>query len=141
MKKLLLSILLVFITAGVAFAEWQVTFEESYFNKGIHQAVIDALREGGDPDAMVQQGLIFEGLNPQNLVMALYCAGVKGEKIRDAAKNHGISDPIVTAGYKKSVVECGDEVAESQAYTPIVTGVSRRTPCCGTSSSPDNFAQ
>lgn len=141
MKKLLLSALLVLITAGVACAEWQVTFEETYYKSGIDQAVIGALKEGGDPDSIVQQGLVFEGLNPQNLVMALYCAGVKGKEVRDAATNHEISEMIVTAGYKKSVVECGDAVAESQAYTPILTGFSRRTPCCGRTSSASNLAQ
>lgn len=122
MKKLLLSVLLVVATAVVALAEWQVTFEESYANKGIDQAVIDALREGADPDSIVERGLVLEGLNPQNLVMALYCAGVKGKEIREAAANHDISEMIVTAGYKKSIVECGDAVADSQAYTPISTG-------------------
>jgi len=116
-------------------------YEERYYKVGINQAVIDALKEGGDPDSIVQRGLVFEGLNPQNLVMALYCAGVKGKDIRDAADHHGISEMIVTAGYKKSVVECGDAVAESQAYTPILTGFSRRTSCCGQTSTPTNLTQ
>ncbi len=134
MKKLLLGTILVLLTAGVACAEWQVTFEETYYKVGIDQAVVDALKEGGDPNSIVERGLIFEGLNPQNLVMALYCAGVKGKEVRDAADLHGISQMIVTAGYKKSVVECGDAIAESQAYTPILTGFTRRSTCCTTSS-------
>ena len=141
MKKIVLSVLLVIMTAAVALAEWQVTFEESYINNGIDQAVIDALREGADPDSIVERGLILEGLNPQNLVMALYCAGVKGKEIRDAAANHEISEQIVTAGYKKSIVECGDAVADSQAYTPIVTGFRSGGGGNSTFASPESFIQ
>lgn len=141
MKKLMLGMILVLFTAGSACAEWQVTFEETYYKVGIDQAVIDALKEGGDPDSIVERGLIFEGLNPQNLIMALYCAGVRGKEVRDAADNHSISELIVTAGYKKSLVECGDAIAESQAYTPILTGFSRRNPGDGRTSSPSNLAQ
>ncbi len=124
MKKILLTVTMVALFCTVAFAEWQVDFKDTYTNKGIDQAVIDALKEGAEPDSIVVNGLDLEGLNPQNLVMALYCAGVKGQDIRDAAANHDISELIVTAGYKKSVVECSDVVADSQAYTPVARGFS-----------------
>jgi len=124
MKKILLTAAMVALFCTAAFAEWQVDFKDTYANKGIDQAVIDALKEGADPDSIVINGLDLEGLNPQNLVMALYCAGVKGQDIRDAAANHDISEMIVSAGYKKSVVECGDVVADSQAYTPVSTNFS-----------------
>lgn len=124
MKRLILASMLIMIFSAVAFAEWQVNFQDTYFNEGIDQAVVDALEEGAQPDGIVQTGLDLEGLNPQNLVMALYCAGVNGQDIREAAANHDISEMIVTAGYKKSVVECGDAVADSQAYTPVSSGFS-----------------
>lgn len=130
MKRMVLSILIVAMFSTLVFAEWQVNFEETYFNKGIDQAVIDALKEGAGPDSIVGVGLNIEGLNPQNLVMALYCAGVPGADIRrvtndpDGHPELYISPAIVTAGYKKSVVECGDAVADSQAYTPVATGFS-----------------
>jgi len=124
MKKLIFGSILVVLLSTVAFAEWQVDFEDTYINKGINQAVIDALKDGTNPDSIVQKGLNLEGLNPQNLVMALYCAGAKGQDIRDAASNYDISELIVTAGYKKSIAECGDVVADSQAYTPVATGFS-----------------
>lgn len=124
MKKILLTLTMVALFCTAAFAEWQVDFKDTYTNKGIDQAVIDALKEGADPDSIVVNGLDLEGLNPQNLVMALYCAGVKGQDIRDAAANHDISEMILTAGYKKSVVECSDVIADSQAYTPVATGFS-----------------
>ncbi len=124
MKKVIFGSILVVLLSTVAFAEWQVDFEDTYINKGINQAVIDALKDGANPDSIVQKGLNLEGLNPQNLVMALYCAGAKGQDIRDAASSYDISELIVTAGYKKSVVECGDAVADSQAYTPVAKGFS-----------------
>lgn len=124
MKRLLISLCIVVVVTGVSYAEWQVDFEDSYFNNGIDQAVIDALKEGATPDSIVERGLILEGLNPQNLVMALYCAGAKGNDIKGAAEKHEISEMVVTAGYKKSVVECGDAVADSQAYTPTSSGFS-----------------
>ena len=124
MKKILLAVSMMALFCTPVFAEWQVDFEDTYTNKGIDQAVIDALKEGVDPDSIVVRGLDLEGLNPQNLVMALYCAGVKGQDIRDAAENHDISEMIVTAGYKKSVVECSDVVADSHAYTPVASGFS-----------------
>ncbi len=124
MKRFLIPIISTVLFCTVAFAEWQVDFEDNFFNKGIDQAVIDALKEGAEPDAIVERGLALEGLNPQNLVVALYCAGVKGQDVREAAVNHDISEMIITAGYKKSVAECGDAVADSQAYTPVTSGFS-----------------
>ncbi len=119
MKRVFIGLILTAFVCSVAYAEWQVDFENNYIKKGIAQAVVDALKEGADPDTIVEKGLDLEGLNPQNLVMALYCAGVKGQDIRDAAANHDISELVVTAGYKKSIAECGDVVADSQAYTPV----------------------
>lgn len=125
MKRIIFMATLFALLSSVAFAEWQVEFKDTYFDKGIDQAVVDALKEGAEPDSIVMNGLELEGLNPQNLVMALYCAGVKGQDIKVAADNHQISEIIVTAGYKKSIVECSDVIADSQAYIPVATGFSR----------------
>lgn len=124
MRKVIAVVFILLFSAAAAQAEWQVDFEDTYFSKGIDQAVIDALKDGAQPDSIVEIGLSLEGLNPQNLIMALYCAGAGSQDIRDAAASHAISEMIVTAGYKKSVVECGDAVADSQAYTPVSTGFS-----------------
>ena len=124
MKKIAFSIILVILFATIAYAKWEVEFEDTYIDKGIDQAVVEALKAGALPEGIVQLGLDLEGLNPQNLIMALYCAGVKGDEIRDAAFKYDISEQIVSAGYKKSTVECGDIVADSQAYTPVASGFS-----------------
>lgn len=123
MKKIIIGCLLIVSTATVAFAEWKVeVFKENYAKEGIDQAVIDAMKEGALPEQIVETGIQLEGLNPQNLVKALYCAGANGQDITDAAIKYNISELIVAAGYKKSVEECGEQVADSQAYTPVATG-------------------
>lgn len=129
MKKILFALVLIPLFCTVASAEWQSDFNEKYTSRGIDQAVEVALQDGVDPDSITREGRSLAGLSPQNLVRALYCAGVRGKDIRDAAANNGISDSNVTAGYKMSLAECRDAVAESRGYTPVAEGFagSRRT--------------
>ncbi len=135
MKKLLLACVMVFLSISIACAEWAVDFRDTYIAKGIDKAVENALKDGNNPDAIVEIGLQIEGLNPQNLIKALYCAGASGQDVRAAAEKWSISEQIVAAGYKKSIDECGDRVADSQAYTPVGTGPSFSTPSGGRSGS------
>ena len=115
---------LILITATVAVAEWLVNFQDTFYQEGIDNAVVVAMKEGIGPDMIVENGLQFEGLNPSNLVKALYCAGAQGQDIRSAAERYGISELMVAAGYKKSIAECGDKVADAQPFTPVATGTS-----------------
>ena len=119
MKKILMALAIVVCTATVACAAWLVDFKDNYAAKGIDVAVEQAMKVGINPDPIMENGLALENLNPENLIKALYCAGAKGQDIRDAAKKYGISGLILTAGFKKSVAECGDKVADTQAYTPV----------------------
>jgi len=122
MRKKFFGCLMVLLFATVAFAEWKVDFKEKYTKEGIDQAVVDAMKEGALPVEIVETGLQLEGLNPQNLVKALYCAGANGQDITGAAQKYNITEIIVAAGYKKAIEECGKQVADSQAYTPVATG-------------------
>lgn len=122
MKRIVAACLLVLLSVTIACAEWLVQFRETYVAEGIDKAVENALKEGTLPDLIVENGLELEGLNPQNLIKALYCAGANGQDIRDAAEKYNIAEPIVAAGYKKSIAECGEQVADSQAYTPVESG-------------------
>jgi len=63
------------LCATAAFAEWKMDFPEQYRKEGIDKAVIAAIEQGALPVDIVENGLQLEGLNPQNLVKALYCAG------------------------------------------------------------------
>ena len=119
-KKMMLCLAFMFFET-VAYAEWQVDFLEKYKKEGIDQAVIVAIQQGALPVDIVERGLKLEGLNPQNLVKALYCAGANGADITEAAQQYGISDMIVAAGFKKATEECSDQIADAQAYTPVAS--------------------
>ncbi len=118
MKKIFIAALIIGFTYSLAWAEWLVDFNDNYTNRGIDIAVEEAMKDGITPDAIVENGLALSELNPQNLVKALYCAGAKGQDVIDAASKYGISELIVTAGFKKSVEECGDKISDTQAFTP-----------------------
>jgi len=142
MNRLVIACLMVLLSVSFASAEWIVDFRDTYAADGIDKAVENALKDGKNPEMIVEVGLKMEGLNPQNLVRALYCAGASGQDIRAAAEKWNISEPIIAAGYKKSIDECGDRVADSQAYTPVGTGPSFATPSGGRSGknpSPSTF--
>ena len=140
MKKIAGALLLILITVSFAMADWIEDFNKVYVDKGIMPAVIEALKQGVTPDAIMDNGLKLEGINPQNLVKAMYCAGIRGDDIKAAGDIYGVSDLLIVAGYKKSVEECGDSVVDTQAYTPIATVVSfagPATPGAGTYASPN----
>jgi hypothetical protein len=135
MKRLLLASLLVLFGVSLANAEWMVDFRNTYVAEGIDKAVENALKDGQGPDAIVEEGVKIADLNPQNLIRALYCAGASGQDVRAAADKYQISEVVVAAGYKKSIDECGDRVADAQAFTPVATGPSFATPAGGASGS------
>jgi hypothetical protein len=118
MKRILGALLIVGLASSIAWADWLADFNETYKNKNIDAAVEDALKEGITPEVIVEKSLAFPDINPQNIVKALYCAGVGGQYVYEAAEKFDISELIVTAGFKKSVEECGDKVVDTQPYTP-----------------------
>ena len=118
MKKTLLVLVIVLFTAVTAFAEWLVDFRDIYLEKGIEQAVIEALKQGALADDIMKNGLELDGINSQNLVKAMYCAGIRGDEIKLAGDRWEVSDDIIVAGFKKSEEECGDLLVDTQAYTP-----------------------
>lgn len=119
MKKIIAAALLLAVTWSPAFADWLTIFTDTYREKGIDLAVENAIKGGTAPDIIVEQAITFDGLNPQNLVKALYCAGARGQDIVAAAEKFEISELIVTAGYQNSVEECGDRVTDVQPYNVI----------------------
>ncbi len=107
------------VPSMAAISEWVANFTTSYNENGIYQAVAEVFEDGRTPDEIVTNALEVEGLNPQNLVAALYCAGAKHEDIRASAENAGISEMIIVAGWNTAITVCGDEIADTQAYTPV----------------------
>ena len=124
MKKLILFVLLSIFIFTVAYADWILDFNNVYQDEGIEPAVEKALEVGNTTEAIVDHAMTIEGLNPQNLLKALYCAGVPGDDIKAAADKVGISDIILVASFHKAVAECGEAVEDTQAYTPIPTGLN-----------------
>ncbi len=122
MKKTSLTILLTILSASVALAAWQDNFQSNYQNEGIDKAVIAALEEGIAPEPIVVKGQTLDGLSPQNLLKALYCAGADGNDISKAARDAGISEQILTAAYEKSITECQDQMTDTQALTSAAQG-------------------
>ncbi len=135
MKRVMASFIMVLMSVSIAYAEWSVNFRDTYADPkgGIDIAVENALQEGKTPEMIVKVALEIEGLNPQNLVRALYCAGANGQDIRNASEKYNISEAILAIAYKKAIDECGDRVADSQAYTPVATGPSFGGPAGGRS--------
>lgn len=132
MKGIAAACVLVLFSVSIACAEWLVDFRNTYVSEGIDKAVENALKDGKTPVLIVENSLELEGLNPQNLIKALYCAGANGQDIREAAEKYNISEMILAAGYKKSKAECADQVADTQAYTPAGNlGPSFATPTRG----------
>lgn len=125
MNRILVAFFIVGFTSTVVCADWLIDFKDNYKNKSIDIAVENAMKEGISPDIIVENGLAFENMNPQNLVKALYCAGVSGKDVYETAEKFNISELIVAAGFKKSVEECGDRVVDTQPYTPGNQGSGR----------------
>ena len=123
-SKIVLVTVCVALFATSAAASWLDDFISAFEDSGIDEAVVVALKQGAVPDAIMENGLQFEELNPQNLVKAMYCGGIRGDDIRTAGQKYDVSDLIIVAGYKKSVEECGDKVVDTQAYTPVASVIS-----------------
>ena len=58
----------------------------------------------------------IEGINPNGLVAALYCAGAKHDEIRMASQEAGISEMILVSGFETAKTVCGDNLQDTQAY-------------------------
>ena len=135
---------IVAFTATWVFATWLDDFISEFQRSGIDEAVKVALKQGAVPDDIMANGLQFKELNPQNLVKAMYCGGIRGDDIRAAGQKHDVSDLIIIAGYKKSVEECGDQLVDTQAYTPVASRIGFVGPATlstGTTASPSDANQ
>ncbi len=124
MKHLVISTVLSFFLVSTALADWIEDFNINLASQGIEVAVGKALEKGRTPTEIVNRSVEIEGLNPQNVLKSLYCEGAAGDDIKKAADEAGISELILLAAFDKSVVECGDAVADSQAYTPVGVKIS-----------------
>lgn len=140
-KKILATILLVLLTASSALADVLEDFRQTYISAGIDKAVTGSLKQGVGPVAIVEFGLYMEGMEFEDLIRAMYCAGIKGKDIKSAAILFQIPDTVVTAGYKRSVNECLGRIVNNDSYgeTAPVSFDGPPDPDAGEQVSPDRF--
>lgn len=147
MKKITLALIILLGAFSLAMADWLVTFQDDYEDSGIDTAVDNAINKG---DAAVDSVLLSSlelddgKLLHQNIIKALYCAGVKGDVIKAAADElnelnadnpdyEPVTPLAIVGGFKKSKEQCGDRVVDSQAYTPSFGGFNGSTLSSSTS--------
>lgn len=119
MKVRLLIFTLLLLGSTFSLAEdWQQAFRETYSSKGIDEAVVNALGTGASPDQIIKTGLPIEGLNPAELVKALFCALVPPAYIYDAAEVNRIEDETVQEGYELALAQCAEEMEERKLSSP-----------------------
>lgn len=134
-------LLLIWSTMSLA-ADWSQSFRDTYYAKGIDEAVVNALSEGIAPDQLMKTALPLEDLKPEVLVKALYCALVPPAYIYDAAKVNGISEEIVQQGYELALAQCAKEMEEKESAAPTIVPGNATNPEGRTSTaSPWNFAK
>lgn len=117
MKQIVFLLLAIGVAANSAFAADLEIFEDDVKERGIEVVVEEAVKAEIPTTEIMDTGLKVSWLNPQNLIKALYCAGLKGEEIRSVAAEYDVSEMIVEAGYEKSVAECLDKLEDPQPYT------------------------
>jgi len=83
--------------------------------------VTNAMKEGTTPAQIIVEGLQLEGVNPIQLIQALYGAGASGADIGLAALDVGVSELALSAGYENSIAECKTAISYPQAYTPFAS--------------------
>lgn len=117
MKRILVFTCIIFLSmVSFSCADWIKTFHDNENNNGIEYTICKTLEEGISPTLIMREGLKIKDLNPQHIVKGLYCCGVEGDDIIHACKEYGVHELILIAGYKQSVVECGDVMSDSQSY-------------------------
>lgn len=115
MKKIFLSLTMLFATFSVASADWSSVFNDIYADKGLDEAVVYALSEGYSPDQIIQTALPIKSLQHDELIKALFCALAPLDAVYEAAKANNIADEKVTQGYDLALAECPNAMEEKAA--------------------------
>lgn len=116
LRLILVVVSLTWFTIATAAISWVDMFHNVYHEKSIDHAVIFALQEGKSPEEIIKISITISGLNTQNIIRALYCAGADGWDIKKAAAKYGIPEATVVVGYKKNIDECTTTDAFSKTY-------------------------
>ena len=113
-----ICLLLLLSTVSVA-ADWSQVFSDTFFAKGVDEAVVNALSEGITPELIVQTALPLQGMKQEELIKALYCALVPPPYIHDAASVNKITDETVQNGYELALQQCAEAMEEKENSLPV----------------------
>lgn len=134
MKFLLIPGIFIILLTSEAFAGWQDTFTRTYAEKGIDQAVVNALSAGANPYQIIKVALPLDGLRKDHLIKALFCALAQPDTIQEAAAANGIEQPKVDEGYDLALQECArlmdehlNSALDSSQHFPGNTSSSRES--------------
>ncbi len=119
-KKTCTIFVALMFSSSLALASWDADFVNRTHTNGLPAAVTLALGAGAVPFAIMKEGLALTGITPQDLICAMYMASMTDDEIKTAAKENGISEAVVLAGYKQSLDPDNpllDDNNDTQAYT------------------------
>ncbi|WP_417910067.1 hypothetical protein [Candidatus Electronema sp. PJ] len=112
MKKRLVLLFFLLLSAQPALAEWTEGFTKDFEKLGLDRAIENAL----DNEITPQEILTFivsnsEQFNTRLSLKTLYCAGVDRDTVREAADKLGITVEEVSVALEESLAECGSKLA------------------------------
>lgn len=81
MKKIILTLFVVLLTASIALASWQDTFSSDY-TKNSTGAVANALALGASPGEIIDVALAIEGVQAELLATAMCDAGLSPQDLQ-----------------------------------------------------------
>ena len=106
MKKIAVIGAFLMLLSTQAMADWAEDFMAIFSRRGIDLAVEEAFKAGAAPVEIVKVTQQTGEVEPAAVVKALYCAGVSGSTVQEAASSAGIPEADVAAGFKLSVGQC-----------------------------------
>lgn len=94
-----------------AFADWAEDFLATFASSGVDPAVEEAFEAGVTPLDIVKMTQQTGDVAPAAVVKALYCAGVSGSTVQAVAREAGVAESDVAAGYRQSIAQCAPAAA------------------------------
>jgi hypothetical protein len=89
MKKFIMVLFIVFLTASTALAGWQEDFESDYTANGLDVAVTNALAKGIAPEAIIETAMAM-GVDGKALASAMCDGGVPVQALENSLSALGI---------------------------------------------------
>jgi len=111
MKKFLIGFIFFFILPPMAFSAWTDDFLHIEEQEGLDNAVETALHNGISPQDILLFVETNKKISQDMTLRALYCSGADPNQISHAATEVGVKKKEIKKVLKKSIAECGKELA------------------------------